>query len=61
MCSSTGDENFHSVEEFNPLEKITLREFLKASHTSHINIIADTNEIRDPTEETTFHEVKASG
>jgi hypothetical protein len=32
-----------------------------ASQIIHINMITETNEIRDPSEEITFHGVKASG
>jgi hypothetical protein len=38
-----------------------LRDLANLSQMIHINMIMAQNEIKDPIEETTFHEVKASG
>ena len=51
----------HSVEVKGEEVLIVFREFLMASQTIQTSKITEVKEIRDPTEETTFHEVKASG
>jgi hypothetical protein len=61
VCSLTGKEFIHSIEEEIPKEFITLREDARLSQIIHINIITDTKEIKDPKDDTIFHVVKASG
>jgi hypothetical protein len=61
VCSATGEEFNHSMEELLLLTKIGEREVETASQIIHINIITETKEINDPREETTFQVVKASG
>lgn len=61
MCSSEGELSTHSVEVLVLLEKINAREFVILSQITQTNMIAETNEIKDPTDEITFQEVKASG
>lgn len=61
MCSSTGDGFIHSIDEgmFPKNSHPRLEE--RDSHMIHINRITEMNEINEPTEEITFHMVKASG
>ncbi len=61
MCSSTGVGFIHSIDEVVFPKKIHPRLEDNDSHIIHTNIKIDTNEMRDPKEETTFHIVKASG
>jgi len=61
VCSSTGEGLSHSIEVGWEYEKIHARLFASPSHRIHINIVTDRNEIREPSEETTFHVVKQSG
>ncbi len=51
----------HSVEVRGEEVLIVFREFLMASQTIQTNKMTEANEIRDPIDETTFHDVKASG
>lgn len=61
VCSLTGVALSHSIELFLLFVEIDLREVDKASQIIHIKKITDTKEIRDPKDETIFHEIKASG
>jgi hypothetical protein len=61
VCSLTGVGFSHSRVEGFLLKNNWFREFLMASHMIHMKKITARNEIKDPREETIFHEVKASG
>jgi len=61
VCSSTGDGFIHSIDEGMFPKKIHPRLEESDSHIIHMNIITEMKEINEPTEEITFHIVKASG
>lgn len=61
MCSLTGEGFIHSIEEGIELELTKVRGEDADSQIIHINIITEAKEINLPSEEITFHVVKASG
>jgi len=61
VCSETGNMFIHSVEAEVEFLLIQDREEDMLSQMIHINKITDKKEIRDPKDDTTFQEVKASG
>lgn len=61
MCSLTGEGFNHSIDDVRPYVFTVPRVEAKPSQIIHINMMIDTNEIREPNEETMFHGVKASG
>jgi hypothetical protein len=56
-----GDEFIHSVEEGMLLYEMCLRDLVIPSQITHMKRMTDKNEINEPSEETMFHVVKASG
>jgi len=61
VCSDTGEGLSHSMEVEILLLLIHLREEEIPSQIIHINKITEMNEIKLPSEDTTFHVVKLSG
>ena len=61
MCSDTGVVFIHSMFEFTLEKNSHPREEDIASQMIHTNSTTDKNEIRDPNDEITFHDVKVSG
>ena len=61
MWFIAGSEYIHSLFVFLLFESWFDREDAILSHTIHIIIITDRNEMNEPKEETIFHGVKASG
>ena len=61
VCSLTGEGFPHSKDDLGVLVKIECRLFDSVSHKIHMNMMTARNEMRDPSEEITFHVVKASG
>jgi len=61
VCSKIGDGFIHSMEVEMLYEEIHPRDEVIPSQMIHMNRITDKKEIREPSEDTTFHVVKASG
>jgi hypothetical protein len=61
VCSSTGEVFIQSMDVGVLKIEIHPRDDLIASHIIHMNIKTERKEINEPTEEITFHMVKASG
>jgi len=61
VCSLNGEVFIHSLAVVRFATKMDLREVIRPSHINHTNIIMAVKEIKDPIEETIFHDVKASG
>lgn len=61
MCSLTGVAFNHSSDELILLEEIGFRVVETPSQMIHMNKMTATKEIRDPSEDTIFQVMKASG
>lgn len=61
MCSDTGVVFIHSILELVLAKNSHPREEDSASQMIHTNNTTDKNEIKDPNDEITFHDVKVSG
>jgi len=61
VCSSTGEGFIQSIEEEVLKIDTQPRELERDSHIINTNNKTDRKEISEPKDETTFHDVKASG
>lgn len=61
MCSLIGEGCSHSMFEVFLERKIGFCELANASQIIQANMVTARNEMRDPSDEMTFQEVKASG
>jgi len=61
VCSDTGVVLFHSSAEGTLWDIIILLVLVRDSQRIHAKNNVDIKEIKEPKEETIFHEVKASG
>jgi len=57
VCVRVGEECIHSLFAFLLLDEIVGRREIILSHTIHIIIITEVNEIKDPRDEIIFHGV----